>query len=293
MEQNSRTGRHWVVGAGGIGCVIAVGLHQAGHPVTLVETSSAKRTAGKTDGVQLSGHGTFPIPIVAFVDWNPSLEDQVWLCTKCYDNRTVLARVPESMLTIPVQNGYETTLEARPHQYEGIASFVAECERDRLVVRITRPGELYFGSRFGGKLRWQNLWPNPSPVRGIQVKIVPDIRAIKNTKLMYNAAISPLAAAAGLDNGELLSQPVAQRLFFALLQENYQIFRNAGSPLAQVGPLPPRMVAFILGQRWLARRLARRFEPSLRGTYCSMAGEFSTGQTELPNYTGHLLKLTT
>src|SRR5947209_174499 len=61
-----------------------------------------------------------------------------------------------------------------------------------------------------------------------RVKVVPDILPYKYTKLMYNAAISPLAAAAGLDNGELLRVPAARRLFFTLLSENYRILREAG-----------------------------------------------------------------
>jgi 2-dehydropantoate 2-reductase len=38
---------------------------------------------------------------------------------------------------------------------------------------------------------------------------------------MYNTAISPLAASAGVDNAQLLIDPLAQHLFFALLRENY------------------------------------------------------------------------
>ena len=120
---------------------------------------------------------------------------------------------------------------------------------------------------------------------------VPAIEPFKYAKLMYNAAISPLAAAAGIDNGKLLSVPAARRLFFALLQENYRILTAAGVELGKVGPFAPRTVAWILRRRWLAGLMARAFEPSLRGTYCSMAGEVQKGRTELDNYTGHLLQL--
>jgi 2-dehydropantoate 2-reductase len=37
--------------------------------------------------------------------------------------------------------------------------------------------------------------------------------------------------------------------------------------------------------------MAKFFEPSLRGTYCSMAGEIQKGRTEMDNYNGHLLRL--
>jgi 2-dehydropantoate 2-reductase len=120
---------------------------------------------------------------------------------------------------------------------------------------------------------------------------VPDISPIKHTKLMYNAAISPLAAAAGIDNGKLLSLPEARALFFALLQENYRILRAAGIELGKVGPFHPRTVAWILRRKWLAGLMAKFFEPSLRGTYCSMAGEIQKGRTEIDNYNGHLIRL--
>ena len=67
---------------------------------------------------------------------------------------------------------------------------------------------------------------------------------IKHAKLMYNAAISPLAAAAGIDNGQLLSVPAARALFFALLQENHRILRAAGVALGKVGPFRPSTVAY-------------------------------------------------
>src|SRR5262249_58592738 len=81
---------------------------------------------------------------------------------------------------------------------------------------------------------------------GIQLKTVSDILPYKYTKLMYNAAISPLAAAAGLDNGELLWIPKARELFFSLLRENYAILHDTGIPLGKIGPFHPDTVALIL-----------------------------------------------
>ena len=37
--------------------------------------------------------------------------------------------------------------------------------------------------------------------------------------------------------------------------------------------------------------MALFFKPSLRGTYCSMSGDISYGQTEINAYNGYLLKL--
>jgi 2-dehydropantoate 2-reductase len=108
---------------------------------------------------------------------------------------------------------------------------------------------------------------------------------------MYNAAISPLAAAAGVDNGELLTDPTAKRLFFGLLQENHAILRQAGVPLARIGPFHPDTVSRILRTPGLPSLLAILFRPSLRGTYCSMAPDIATRRTEIESYNGHLIRL--
>jgi 2-dehydropantoate 2-reductase len=114
------------------------------------------------------------------------------------------------------------------------------------------------------------------------------IAAYKFTKLMYNAAMSPLTAAAGIDNEELLSDPLAQRLFFALLRENYAILRRSGVRLARIGPFHPAVVDRILSVPGLARTLAHLFQPGLRGTYCSMSPDMGTGRTEIAAYNGYL-----
>src|SRR5262249_44468437 len=111
------------------------------------------------------------------------------------------------------------------------------------------------------------------------------------TKLMYNAAISPIAAACGLDNGGLLWVPRARRLFFDLLLENYTILCGAGVPLGRIGPFHPETVHRILRRRWIANTMAWAFYPTLRKTYCSMSGDLPRGRTEIDNYNKHLIDL--
>src|SRR5262249_21309529 len=71
----------------------------------------------------------------------------------------------------------------------------------------------------------------------------------------------------------------------------HAILRHAGILLGKVGPLHPATVARILSRPWLAHALAWAFYPSLRGTYCSMAGDLPQGPTEIDNYNGHLIEL--
>jgi 2-dehydropantoate 2-reductase len=124
-----------------------------------------------------------------------------------------------------------------------------------------------------------------------RVEPVADILPYKYTKLMYNAAISPLAAAAGLDNGQLLSIPKARRLFFTLIRENYAILRGARIPLGKIGPFHPDTVDRILQRLPVAGFLAWVFYPTLRKTYCSMAGDLPRGRTEIDYYNRHLIEL--
>ncbi|MHC4827987.1 MAG: ketopantoate reductase family protein [Planctomycetota bacterium] len=123
------------------------------------------------------------------------------------------------------------------------------------------------------------------------VKRVPGVLPYKYAKLMYNAAISPLAAAAGLDNGQLLTIKRVRALFFRLLRENYGILKAAGVPLGVVGPFHPDTVDRILRLPVIARLMALPFSLSLRNTYCSMSGDIPTGRTEIDYFNGHLIEL--
>jgi 2-dehydropantoate 2-reductase len=286
-----------VVGAGGIGCAVGYALTAAGVPVTFVEADEEKLARGRENGVALLGKPPLRARFIAFAEWQPDEASLVLLCTKCYDNAKVLQRLPARVLLLPIQNGFDATLDARDHPLEGIASFVSECLPGQPTTRITRRGDLHLGFRrteagndpgATAVLDWLVLVLRQHSL-GFRVRRVTDVVPFKYTKLMYNAAISPLAAAAGLDNGDLLRLSLARTLFFALLRENHTILRNAGMPLGKVGPLHPDTVARILRRPWLARALAWVFYPSLRGTYCSMSGDLPRGRTEIDNYTGHLL----
>jgi 2-dehydropantoate 2-reductase len=284
-----------VLGAGGIGVALAWCLVREGWDVTMVDAHRGKVQAGRDGGLKVVGHETvFPF-WADFEDWKPPTDAIVLLCTKTYDNPAVLARLDHGSRLMPVQNGFDPVLDERNHPGEGIASFVSECPRDRPVTRITRPGHLHIGARrvvtemeraelalLAATLGHAGLFP---------VEWVEDVRPYKAAKLMYNAAISPLAAAAGVDNGELLTHRLAKRLFFGLLRENYRILHQARVPLARIGPFHPDVVSRILRTPVLPSLMALFFRPSLRGTYCSMAPDITTGRTEIEAYNGHLIRL--
>src|SRR5262249_7080570 len=155
--------------------------------------------------------------------------------TKCYHNAAVLARLSSPAALIPIQNGFDPALDARGHALAGIASFVSACHPHHSHTRITRAVRLHVGYRPPTAIH-----PAIDPAdlhrqtADLGVEPVPEILRYKYTKLMYNAANSPLAAVAGLDNGQLLAVPKARRLFFALLRENYAILKGAGVSLGKI-----------------------------------------------------------
>lgn len=284
-----------VVGAGGIGVALAFSLVRAGWDVSLVERDPAKLAVARARGISVDAHAPVRVRALAFDDWQPAHDAIVLLCSKTYDNPALLQRIGANARLIPVQNGYDPMLERHAHHGEGIASFVSECERDRPHTRITRAGKLHLGARGDAPQTERTLFATLAQAlaRGglFEVELVDDVRPYKASKLMYNAAISPLAACAGVDNAALLTERLAKRLFFALLLENHSILRHAGLPLARIGPFHPDVVVRILRTPALPELMAMFFRPSLRDTYCSMAPDIGSGRTEIEAYNGHLVRL--
>ncbi|MBW8065588.1 MAG: ketopantoate reductase family protein [Nitrospira sp.] len=285
----------FIVGAGGIGCAVGYALRAGDFDFTFVEVDEQKVEWGKRHGVGLDEHPLLPARFVHFEKWHPPEGSLVLLCTKCFDNATVLARLPSSVGVMPIQNGFDRALMKRS-VIEGISSFVSECLPARTHTKITRDGDLHIG-RWGGS-EGGEIHPAVEPLVQVlerhghfQVKRVPDVLPFKYSKVMYNAAISPLAAVAGLDNSQLLTIRKARTLFFQILRENYGILKAAGVPMGVVGPFHPDTVDRILRLPVIARLMAWPFSRSLRNTYCSMSGDIPKGRTEIDYFNGHLIEL--
>jgi 2-dehydropantoate 2-reductase len=282
----------FIVGAGGIGCAVGHALRAGALDVTFVESDLEKVAWGIRHGVGLGHQALVPANFIAFEVWQPPPNSMILLCTKCFDNATVVSRLPPSVSIMPIQNGFDAALTGRT-DIEGIASFVSECLPKRTHSMITRSGDLHIGGRHDTPMppRVERLIQVLERHGRFRVKRVPDVLPYKYSKVMYNAAISPLAAVAGLDNGQLLTIRKARRLFFEILLENYGILKGAKVPLGTVGPFHPDTVSRILRWPMISRVMAWPFSLSLRNTYCSMSGDIPKGRTEIEYFNGHLIKL--
>ncbi len=280
-----------IFGAGGIGLALAVSLHKAGLNVLLVEKNSKKIDYCNAHGVILNNQH-FPIKILPFDLWKPIPNAIHFLCVKCYDNSKILEKIPTQAILIPIQNGFDQQLSLHPLAGEGIASFISECTPFTTKATITRAGKLHLGPL----QPWANLKLLSElnahlKEGGLDSYLVSWSLPYKNTKLMYNAAISPLTSAGGLENSALLKAGKLRTLFFRLLLENYTILKAANQPLGTLGPMHPSKVAWLLKTQGLGEMLAPFFRPSLKQTYCSMFNDIAMGETEIDNYNGHLSRL--
>jgi 2-dehydropantoate 2-reductase len=284
-----------IIGAGGIGVALGFSLARNGCDVNMIESQADKVAYGNKNGLIVEGYDAIKVPFISFENWAATNDALTLLCTKTFDNTNVLKKIVNKQKIIPVQNGYDISLDNNSHFGEGIASFVSECERDRPVTRITRDGEFHLGPRRAvnqdekGVLLELSSMLSDNPL--FKVELVDDVLPYKATKLMYNAAISPLAASAGVDNATLLSDALAKRYFFKLILENYAILKNAKKPMATIGPFHPDTVSKILKTPGLPEIMAIFFKPSLRGTYCSMAPDMGSAHTEINAYNGYLVEL--
>jgi 2-dehydropantoate 2-reductase len=282
-----------IVGAGGIGCSLGATIHHAGHPVKLIETCYQKISWAKKHGVQVSGIPAQIIPIQNFESWKPHHKEINLICLKSYNNKFIRYKNINWKNLITVQNGFEPSLLENDRIGEGIASYIAECDPKKTLVRITRPGDLHLGTFRGKEAHLPFLKRLSKLIRipKVNIRLTDDITRFKYTKFLYNCAISPLASGCGIDNGQLLAHPKIRPLFLDLLRENLGILEQAKIQLGRVGPFAPQTVVAILKNPWITRFLASWFQKSLSKTYCSMACDWSTGETELEDYLGHLIRL--
>lgn len=284
-----------VVGAGGIGCSLAHALAKGGLDVLVVDADEQKVQWGRSNGIGVDDQRPAQARFEHFQQWTPPAEGIVLLCTKCYDNASVIERLGDGLQVIPVQNGFDRELAQRC-RFEGIASYVSQCTPGQTHTRITRDGDLHIGpcnTEHDGTLPPDiaSLVDALERHGDFQVQRVRNVLPYKYAKLMYNAAISPLAAVTGLDNGRLLTMGRARTIFFTFLRENYGILKQAGIELGRIGPFHPDTVNRILRLPLVARAMAPSFARSLRNTYCSMSGDIERGRTEIDNFNGHLVEL--
>ena len=215
-----------VVGPGAIGCCLAVRLALAGARVTLIDhrPDRAARLSGRPIRIHTpTGDLEARIPVRTAPEVPPDL---VLLATKAYSAGAAAAAAGAWIGQAPLvcfQNGLGVAREAAAAlpqtsiltavSYQG-ANFVREGEVNHVAILRTHLG--YEGRGPDATVRAVADLLNRA---GYEPRVEADMTPLVWGKLIVNAAVNPVAALAGVANGEVAARPTLRALAAAIAAE--------------------------------------------------------------------------
>lgn len=207
--------RHCIVGAGGVGGVIASVLARSGQPVTLIvrpEAINSYPPQIQLEG-ELLGNFTVPVAVAAMVD---GTADVIWLTTKATQLTAALTVVPPQLLgnavVIPLLNGIDHVAQLRTiygHNRVAVGTIMVGAEK--LAPGRFRQAGRFVSMQLAGpqavspRLRDVSLELDQA---GVQCRVTGDEGAILWQKLFAVAPFALTSSASGLDLGGLRANPV-------------------------------------------------------------------------------------
>ncbi|NOZ49482.1 MAG: ketopantoate reductase family protein [Chloroflexi bacterium] len=269
-----------IIGAGAIGCMMAVRLAAAKQAVTLVaRPATAPRLAGQgvhlieADGTVLSPDVHIVGSVAAALSAQPPV-DLIVLAVKAYHTAATAAEIRQTAAMVPVlclQNGVgnEETLAATLPGIPIVSGALTT------PVAVVAPGRV----QVARASYWLGLAPGPlathlPPVAerfrqaGFQVQSWPQYAALKWSKLLMNLLANAQAAILGWSPAQLFAHPVSAGIEIMAWREAIRTMRGLG-----IRPLPlahyPLPVATRLAQVLpvsLVRAMIGRFIVSGRGS---------------------------
>jgi 2-dehydropantoate 2-reductase len=227
--------RHAILGAGGVGGLIAVALAKSGEAVTLILRPETLKNYPAELSLE-SPLGNFSVPVDRATDLTTPV-DVLWVTVKATQLEAALRSVkvdPEQIGTVvPLLNGMDHVPILRQrfgHDRVVPASIGVEAERAApgkiihrgMAVRlsIASMGE----SRLAGVVEKLNAF-------GFKCQFVPDEMKILWTKLSFLAPFALTTTAAGMTIGEVNSDPAWRKRLESVIREVAAVGTASGTPL--------------------------------------------------------------
>lgn len=246
---SSSVRRFVVVGAGGVGSVLAGFLARAGVPVAIV-ARRAHVQAVHERGLQVVGEGgaTWTAPLraeITVADCGLRSDDVVMCTAKSYDTQAIVESVAAALPSGPAafvcaQNGVrnEAVAAARlPRVYGAMARF-----RGRLLEpgRVYAPGthHLTFGRYPDGTDDLIGEVARRCAEAGIGATTTPDVMRLKWSKLVANCA-NAVYAVANVQVDQVWGDAELGLLVNRIWAEAEAVLRAAGIAFEPVPPVPP------------------------------------------------------
>jgi len=248
VTDGPRTFRHVaVIGPGAVGLCVAIRLAQPddGPQVTLIDRDAdrARRLGGRALWLRSAGGDLRARLPVALAPASGTPPDLVILATKAHQAaeaaRSAADWIGDAVL-LTLQNGL------------GVARDVAEVlPATPLVVGVTyqaanlvAEGEVHHAANIVTHLGREGGGPGPAAEAvadllqrsGLPARVEPDMTPLVWRKVVVNAAINPVAALAGVRNGEVADRPTLAALARRLAEEGAAVARAEGVRLGEEDP---------------------------------------------------------
>jgi 2-dehydropantoate 2-reductase len=227
--------RHAILGAGGVGGLIAVALAKSGESVTLILRSEALKDYPAELSLE-SPLGSFSVPVdrAASVD---RAYDVLWVTVKATQLESALRSVtvaPEQLgAVVPLLNGMDHVALLRSrfgHDRVVPASIGVEAERAAPGKIIHRGMAIRLSFASLGESRLATTVDELKKF-GFSCQFVPDEMKILWTKLSFLAPFALTTTAAGLNIGEVNADPVWRKRLEGVVREVVAVGTASGTPL--------------------------------------------------------------
>jgi 2-dehydropantoate 2-reductase len=221
-----------VFGAGSLGSLIG-GLLAREHDVTLVGRDPHV-SAVREEGLAVSGEYEFRVHPDATTEGTRLEADLAVVTVKSYDTAEAARELAtgsfDAVLSLQNGLGNERELAARvvAPVLAGTATYGALSEGPG-AVRCTGVGEVVLGS-LGGEADLARQVAEAYTAAGVACTAVEDVRRRLWEKCAVNAAINPLTALAGVENGAVLDDP-AREVARSAARETARLARSGGIEL--------------------------------------------------------------
>ncbi|HET7502375.1 MAG TPA: ketopantoate reductase family protein [Kofleriaceae bacterium] len=237
-----------VVGAGGVGGLLAARLARAGNDVRLL-TRGAALTAIRERGVAIHGpDGDHLVPVARVSEDAAALgpADIVLVTVKTWQLAELGPRlvplIGSRTLVVPMQNGVEASevlgsALGAEHVLGGVCRVISWIERPGVIRWMGAGPSLTIGARRAGQAEAVEACARTVRTGGIEVVVVDDIDRARWMKFLFIAPYAAVGAVERVPLGPLRSAPDTRARLEAVMRE---IAAIAG---AQGVELPPDIVA--------------------------------------------------
>jgi 2-dehydropantoate 2-reductase len=234
--------RHAILGAGGVGGLIAVALAKSGESVTLILRAEALKDYPAEISLESPlGNFTAPVERAASV---ATAYDVLWVTVKATQLESALRTVtvaPDQLgAVVPLLNGVDhiAVLRARfGHDRVVPASIGVEAERAAPGKFIHRGMAIRLGFASMGESRLASVAEEFKKF-GFTCQFVPDEMKILWTKLSFLAPFALTTTAAALPIGGINSDPVWRKRLEGVVREVAAVGTASGTPLDAATILP-------------------------------------------------------